>query len=122
MKKTPRKKSNSDFKFRHNVVELPSNNDAMEKYVLENRIEINSKIVEGIEYALENKLGGVELFSFKNSNFVVVLHRKDFKETLENIYEFSVSKEKFELCARIKKLTLRLDKIGLIFNLKTPKK
>lgn len=121
MKKTPRKKSNSDLKFPNKVVELPSNNDAMEKYVMDNRLEINTKIVDSIEYAMNNKLGLIELFTFKNSNFVVVLHRKDFKETLENIYEFSVGKEKFEICAKIKKLTLKLDKLGLIFNLKTKK-
>ncbi len=118
MKKTPKKKSSSKIRFQHAVTELPSNNDVMEKYVNENRIKINNNILDSIEYAMKKKLSAIELFSFKNSNFVVVLHKKDFKETLENIYEYSVEKEKFEVCVRVKKMISSIDKFGLVFNLK----
>ena len=94
IKKTPKKKkSNSKVTVKHEVVELPSNNKEMEDYVLSNRLEINEKILDNIEFALKNKLGGVEMFCFKNSNFVVVLNRRDFKESLQNIYDFSMSNE-----------------------------
>jgi len=122
MKKTPsKKKSNSKVTIKHEVVELPSNNKEMEDYVVSNRLEINEKILDNIEFALKNKLGGVEIFCFKNSNFVVVLNRRDFKESLQNIYDFSMSKEKFEVCIRVKKLINIVDKFGFIYNCKTKK-
>ena len=94
MKKTPRKKkSNKVLNSKYEVVELPCDNSEMEKYVLENRKEININIVNTIEYAISNKLGGIELFCFKNSSFVVVLQRKDFKESLETVFEFSMDQQ-----------------------------
>lgn len=122
MRKTPKKKK-SDLKvsIKHDVIELPSNNEEMEEYVLSNRFEINERIMDNIEFALKHKLGGVEVFCFKNSNFVVVLNRKDFKENLQNIYEFSMSNEKFEICIRAKKLISLSDKFGFIYNYKNKK-
>lgn len=118
MKKTPTKKkseSNSKkSKYQYAVVELPSDNSAMENYIQKNREEINEKIVDAIEYAMHNRLGGVEIFCFKGSSFVVVLNRKDFKDSLENIFEFEMEKEKFEICAKIKQLILRMDKLSHI--------
>jgi hypothetical protein len=122
MKKTPKKKSKSKLTSNHEVIELPSDNQEMEKYVVSHRLEINEKILDIVEYAVKNKLGGIEIFCFKNSNFVVVLHRKDFKETLQNIYDFSMNHEKFETCIRIKKLMDLVDKLEFIFKAKKPKK
>jgi hypothetical protein len=118
MKKTPKKKSSSKVTVKHKVVELPSDNKEMEDYVLANRLEINEKIIDSIEYAIKNKLAGVEVFCFKGSNFVVVLHRKDFKESLENIHDFSMNKEKFEMCIRVKKLIDLVNKFGFVYNCK----
>lgn len=122
MRKTPKKKK-SDLKvaIKHDVIELPSNNEEMEEYVLSNRFEINERIMDNIEFALKHKLSGVEVFCFKNSNFVVVLNRKDFKENLQNIYEFSMGNEKFEICIRAKKLISLIDKFGFIYNYKNKK-
>ena len=64
------------------IIELPSNNTDMEKYVDENRMEINKAVVDNIDFALKKRLSVVEIFSFKNSNFVVSVNRKDFKENL----------------------------------------
>lgn len=118
MKKTPTKKKSESkskkSKYQYAVVELPSDNSAMENYIQKNREEINEKIVDAIEYAMHNRLGGVEIFCFKGSSFVVVLNRKDFKDSLENIFEFEMEKEKFEICAKIKQLILRMDKLSHI--------
>jgi hypothetical protein len=123
MKKTPRKKkSNKVLNSKYEVVELPRDNSDMEKYVQENRKEINNKIVNTIEYAIANKLGGIELFCFKNSSFVVVLQRKDFKESLETVFEFSMDHQQFQICARIKKIISKLDKLSTIFTYKKIKK
>lgn len=123
MKKTQgKKKSNSRVTAKHEVVELPSENKEMENYVLNNRLEINQKIIDNIEYALKNKLTGIEMFCFQNSNFVVVLHRKDFKESLQNIYDFSMKNEKFEACIRAKKVMDLLGTYSFFCNYKKTKK
>lgn len=117
MKKTP-KKSNSKSIIKHKAIELPSENKEMEAYVLSNRVEINEKIVDAIEYAIRNRMATVEIFCFKGSSFVVVLHRKNFKESLENVYNFSKKNEKFEICVRIKKIIDLLNLYGFIYNCK----
>ena len=122
MKETPKKRSKSKITLGHDVIELPSNNQDMEKYIISNHVDINDKIVNIIDYALKNKLDGIEIFCFKGSNFVVVLHRKDFKETLQIIYDFSAKREKFETCVRVKKLISLVDKLGFVFKIKKQKK
>lgn len=114
MKKTPGKKKTPSSKMKYKVVELPSDNATMEKFVEKNRIELNRRIVDNIEYAVQNKLGGVEMFCFKNSNFVVVINRKDFKENLQNIFDYSVNNNQFELCERAKRLISRIDRISYV--------
>jgi hypothetical protein len=118
MKKTPTKKKSESkskkSKYQYAVVELPSDNSAMENYIQNHREEINEKIVDAIEYAMHNRLGGVEIFCFKGSSFVVVLNRKDFKDSLENIFEFGMEKEKFEICAKVKQLIRRMDRLSHI--------
>jgi len=123
MKKTPKKKSESmGFESKYKIVELPCDNSDMETYIQENRKEINNKIVKIIEYAVTERLDVVELFCFKNSSFVVVLHVGDFKESLENIFELSMNDQQFEICARIKNIINKLDRLGIIFTYKKIKK
>lgn len=114
MKKTPKKKSNSQKKLKYEVVELPSNNKDMEEYVIAHRDQINNQIINSIDYAITNKMGVVEVFCFKDSNFIVVLHRKDFRESLENVFDFSLNKQQFELCTKTKKLIEKFDKLGFV--------
>ena len=116
MKKTPTKKKSESkskkSKYQYAVVELPSDNSAMENYIQQHREEINEKIVDAIEYAMHNRLRGVEIFCFKGSSFVVVLNRKDFRDSLENIFDFGMEKEKFEICAKVKQLIRRMDTLS----------
>lgn len=122
MKKTPKKKkSNIKVKKGYNVIELPSSNKEMEEYVNVHRTEINDQILDSIDYALKNRLGNIEVFCFKNSSFVVMLHRKDFKESLENIFEFSLNNEEFGLCTKAKKLIDKFDKLGFVVQYKRNK-
>ena len=100
------------------IIELPSNNTDMEKYVDENRMEINKAVVDNIDFALKKRLSVVEIFSFKNSNFVVSVNRKDFKENLENLFEFSLNNEHFENCGRVKKVMDKVDKLNYFFGYK----
>jgi len=115
MKKTPNKKS---YNKKHKIVELPSGNDEMEKYIDDHRKEINESMVDSIDYAIQKRLSAVEIFKFKNSNFIVVVNRKDFKENLENIFDFSLSNEHFEICGKVKMVMEKMEKINHIFEYK----
>jgi hypothetical protein len=117
-KKSLTKDEIDSLKKSRKVIELPSNNDAMEKYVEKNRPEINEAIVDSIEYAVNRRLGGVEVFCFKNSNFVVILTRKDFKENLENIFEYSLHNELFEVCGKVKRIKDKLEKLSHVYTYK----
>lgn len=123
MKKTPHKKKSSSIQKNstYEVIELPSDNDEMEKYIEENRVDINKKMVDNIDYAINKRLGTVEVFCFKNSNFIVLMNRKDFKENLDNIFEFSLENEQFEVCVKIKKVIEKLDRLSYIYKYKKQK-
>lgn len=122
MKKLPVKRKSITNQEEHDIVELPSNNAEMEKYVEQNRTQINEKIVENIDFAVNRRLGGVELFCFKDSSFVVILNRKDFVESLENIFEYSLDREQFEVCGKVKKIMDKIAKLSYAFTYKKIKK
>ena len=119
MKKTQAKKKSGSKKIhRHAVIELPTDNVGMEEYVSSHRAEINDKIIDNIEYALKMRLGNVEVFCFKDSSFVVVLNRTDFKESLREILEFSLANENFETCSRVNRVISKVDKLGYVATFK----
>lgn len=122
MKKTPRKKKSAEKSTdRYEVIELPADNAGMEEYVSKNRLKINEKIVDNIEYAINKRLSGVEIFCFKKSNFVVVLNRKDFKESLADIFKFSLDNEHFEICEKVKKMMDKIEKLSYVYTYKKTK-
>lgn len=116
MKKTPKnKKSGSKSKSEYEIIELPSKNDEMEKYIDAHRKEINRRVLNNIEYAIKNRMTTVEIFSFKNSNFIVVMNQKDFKENIQNIIDFSTKNQDFEACKKAQEVMLKLDKRSIFF-------
>jgi len=115
MKKTPNKKS---YNNKHKIIELPSSNEEMEKYLDDHRKQINESMVNSIDYAVRKRLSAIEVFKFKNSNFIVVVNRKDFKENLENIFNFSLNNEHFEICGKVKMVMEKIEKINHIFEYK----
>lgn len=124
MKKTPnnKKSGSKKVKNKYEVIELPSKNDEMEKYLDLNRKEINRRVLNNIEYAIKNKMLVVEIFSFKNSNFVVMMNRKDFKENLQNIAEFSMKSKDYEVCKKAKQAIRKLDRLSIFFKYNKIKK
>lgn len=116
MKKTPNKQSSK--KNTYKVIELPSTNEEMEKFLDENRVKINEKMIDSIDYALKKRLTTVEMFRFKNSNFIVLINRKDFRENLENIFSFSLDNEHFEICVKVRKVIEKMDRMNHVFQYK----
>lgn len=100
------------------VLELPKNNTDMEEFVLKNKQTMYNSVVANIEAAINNRWGAVEVFSFEESNFVVVINRADFKENLQNAFDYSLENEHFEICAKAKKVIDKLDKISFVANYK----
>ena len=94
---------------KHKLYLLPSNFNEMNKFIENNKIQMMEHIVSSIEYAINKKLTFVEVFSFKNSDFVVTLPVNQFKENLENVYNYYIEKEYYELCLRVKSVENKLN-------------
>jgi len=87
---------------KYKIYVLPSNFDEMERFIESHKIEMTEQVVSSIEYALNKKLSFVEVFSFKNSDFVITIPIESFKENLNNVFNYYIHTENYELCARIK--------------------
>lgn len=112
------KKSKVKNKDGYEVIQLPSNNDEMEKYLDIHRQEINARMVDNINYAIKHRMAAIEIFSFKNSNFIVLMNRKDFKENLQNILDFSLKQDDYATCIKVRKVIDKLNKLSYVFNCK----
>lgn len=116
MKKLPsNKKSEASKKQRYEVIELPATNAEMEKYLDIHRKEINSRMLDNIEYAIKHRMNSVEIFSFKNSSFVVLMNRRDFKENIQNILDFSMKQDDYKICVKAKKVMEKLNQISCVY-------
>ena len=83
---------------------LPSNYDDMEKFIIKNKSKLTEQVVYSINYALNHKLQSVEVFKFKNSEFVIVLDKSTFKVNINGIFEYYLQTEQYELCNEVCKL------------------
>jgi len=88
---------------------LPSDFNEMERFIEVNKTLMTEQVLSSIEYALDKKLTIIEVFSFKDSDFVVTLPFEQFKDNLLNVYNYYIQIEKYELCSRIKKIETKLD-------------
>lgn len=99
---------------------LPSDFSEMDIFIGKNKTIMTEQVVSSIEYALEKKIEIVEVFKFKKSNFVITLSHNTFKQNLENVYNYYISTEKYELCARVKKIEEKLNTV--LYNLNSYEK
>ena len=83
---------------------LPSNFNELDTYVQSNKKELTQLVISSIEFALEKNLPVVEVFNFKNSDFVVTLSHAEFRENIDHIYNFYIKTELYELCSRVKQV------------------
>ena len=108
-----KKKSKSTYK----PYILPSEFSAMDSFIEKNKTLMTEQVVASIEYAVQQKLEIVEVFKFKSSDFVITLSQDSFKQNLQNVYEYYIATEKYELCARVKELEFQLNIISYQVNL-----
>jgi hypothetical protein len=83
---------------------LPSSNDEMRSFIDKFKIDLLEQVVRSIEYALENRQHIVEVFQFKNTDFVVTIDQTEFASNLENIHTYYMENELYELVPRVVKL------------------
>jgi hypothetical protein len=89
---------------------LPSNNKELQTFISKYKVDMTEQVVSSIEFAIKHKLAIIEVFQFKDSKFVVTVSPKEFDSNLENIYNYYLEGEHYELCSRIVKLRKKLGK------------
>jgi hypothetical protein len=97
---------------------LPSNNKELQAFISKYKVDMTEQVVSSIEFAVKHKLPIIEIFQFKDSKFVVTVSPKEFDANLENIYNYYLDMERYELCGRVAKLR---DKLKNKLNEKTKK-
>ena len=80
---------------------LPSENKELQFFSRKFKVDMMEQIVKAIEFAVEHRLPFVEVFQFKNSDFVITLQKTDYLNNLNNIYNHFIEKEVYEYCPRI---------------------
>lgn len=83
---------------------LPSDNEELTSFSKKFKPDMMDQITKTIEFALTNNLQFVEVFQFKNSDFVIGLSKKDYLTNLDNIYSYYMKTEIYENCPKIIKL------------------
>ena len=83
---------------------LPSENIELQSFIKKFKIEMMEQVVASIEHAIKNQLPLIEVFQFKNSDFVITLSEKDYLTNLENIFSYYMQQETYEYCPRVLRL------------------
>jgi len=89
---------------------LPSNNKDLEFFSKKYKLDMMEQVVGIIEFAIEHNLPLIEVFQFKNSDFVITLSEKDYLTNLDNIYSYYMKNESYEHCTRVVRLQKILNK------------
>jgi hypothetical protein len=83
---------------------LPSENKELHSFSQKFKVDMMEQVVGIIEFAVERDLPIIEVFQFKNSDFVITLSEKDYLTNLENIYAYYMKREAYEHCPRVVRL------------------
>ena len=89
---------------------LPSEDSELKSFIEKNKTKMMENVLNSIEYSLDNDLSSVEVFRFKQSDFIITLNRGCFLENVENIYKYYIENQEYELCPRVKNIIFRLTK------------
>lgn len=88
---------------------LPATNKELQTFIAKYKPDMTEQVVSSIEYAVKHKLPIIEVFQFKNSRFVVTVTFNEYDVNLENIYNYYLDTEQYELCKRVVKLRDKLN-------------
>jgi hypothetical protein len=83
---------------------IPSDNKELQSFSHQFKFDMMEQVIGIISFAVEHNLPIIEVFQFKNSDFVITLSEKDYLTNLDNIYSYYIEKEAYEYCPRVVKL------------------
>ena len=83
---------------------LPSENKDLQSFSKKFKVDMMEQVVGIIEFAVEHDLPIIEVFQFKNSDFVITLSEKDYLTNLDNIYIYYMQQEEYENCPKVVRL------------------
>lgn len=83
---------------------LPSDNVSLQNFSRRHKLKMMEHIVSSIEFAVKHELPMIEVFQFRDSDFVITISAKDFIANLDNIYSFFIQNESYEKCPAVVKL------------------
>lgn len=89
---------------------LPADDKELESFIRKYKLDMTQQVVSSIEFAIKNELPIIEVFQFKGSSFVVTITTKEFDSNLENIYNYYLDREHYELCKRVLDLRGKINK------------
>jgi len=87
---------------------LPANDKELERFISKYKVDMTQQVISSIEFAVKHNLPIIEIFQFKGSSFVVTLSTKEFDANLENIYNYYLETEQYELCKKVVELRTKL--------------
>ena len=85
----------------NNPYVLPANDKELESFISKYKVDMTQQVIASIEFAVKHDLPIIEVFQFKGSNFVVTISAKEFESNLENIFNYYLEEEQYELCQRV---------------------
>jgi hypothetical protein len=91
------------------VMTLPSDYSEMDSFIQKNKVKLMQQIVLSVQHALDNNYPSIEVFTFQRSDFIVILNRSNFKDNIDNIFEYYVATEQYEYCDRLVKLKKQIE-------------
>jgi len=83
---------------------LPSDNEQLKTFTRQYKLDMMEQVIGSIEYALANEMPLIEIFQFKNSDFVITIAEKDYLSNLANIFDYYMKREMYENCPRVVRL------------------
>ena len=98
---------------------LPSDNVSLQNFSRRHKLKMMEHVVTSIEFAVKHELPMIEVFQFRDSDFVITVSAKDFISNLDNIYSFFIQNESYEKCPTVVKLQQTLK--GTVFNITNEK-
>jgi len=83
---------------------IPSDNKELQFFAKKFKFDMMEQVINTITFAVEHNLPFIEVFQFKNSDFVITLSEKDYLTNLDNVYSYYIGREAYEYCPRIVQL------------------
>ena len=89
---------------------LPSEHKELESFSKKFKVDMMEHVIDSIEHAVKEDLPLIEIFQFKNSDFVITIGEKDYISNVDNIFNYFIENELYENCDKIVKLQSILKK------------